>query len=168
MIFFGGIDPGTTGAMALLDADGNPYQVFDYPGEPGLLWSTFNDKSIHCFCEIKLVVLEQATIMPMEKQNAVGKKIRQNPKSLAVFQQNYGIWQMAITAMGWPLELAHPTRWRKVLDSSVPRYPSKDDLLNFTRRRWPGVDLHRKNDHNKAEALLISSYARLKFIGQIQ
>jgi hypothetical protein len=40
--------------------------------------------------------------------------------------------------------------------------------LNYARRRFPGVDLHRKADHNRAEALLIASYARSKFIGGIK
>ena len=124
MIFFGGIDPGTTGAMALLDGEGNPYRLFDYPGEPGLLWATLNDKSIRCFCEIKLIVLEQAAIMPMSRANKSGKDIDQNPKSLAIFHQNYGIWQMAIAAMGWPLELAHPMRWRSKyrVSNLIPQY----------------------------------------------
>jgi hypothetical protein len=166
MIYFGGIDPGTTGAMSILDEDGDILQLFDYPGEEGTLWKILNDK-IFSSIEIKLVALEQAAIMPMERQNAAGKQFRQNPKSLAVFHQNYGIWRMAIAAKGWPVELVHPMRWRKVLDSSVPKHPTKDDLLNYARRRWPGVDLHRKADHNRAEAIMIGHYARLKFLGQI-
>ena len=167
MITFGGIDPGTTGAMAVMDGDGNPYTIFDYPGEPGQLWKILNDKFLTSL-EMKLVVLEQAAIMPMERENAAGKKFKQNPKSLAIFQQNYGIWLMGIAAIGWPLELAHPMRWRKVLDSSVPDHPTKEDLLAYARRRWPSVDFHRKADNHRAEALMMAEYGRQKFIGLLR
>jgi crossover junction endodeoxyribonuclease RuvC len=167
MIAFGGIDPGCSGAMAILDSDGNPFQVFDYPGDPVSLWRIFNDQFFRSL-DMKLVVLEQAAIMPMEKEGKWGNIVkRQGAGSLAKFHQNYGIWWMSIVALGWPTEISHPMRWRKVLDSSVPLHPSKDDLLNCARRRFPGVDLHRKADHNRAEALLIASYARLKHFGQI-
>lgn len=167
MTYFGGIDPGTTGAMAIIDEEGDPFQLFDYPGEELGLWKILNDKLI-CSLVIKLVALEQAAIMPMERQNTAGKQIRQNPKSLAVFHQNYGIWRMALAAKGWPVELVHPMRWRSILDSSVPNHPSKEDLLAFARRRYPGVDLHRKADHNRAEAILIASYALHKYRGLLR
>lgn len=167
MIYFGGVDPGMTGAMAILDEDGDLLQLFDYPGEEASLWRILSDK-LFSSIEIKLVALEQAAIMPMERENKFGKQIRQSSKSLAVFHQNYGIWRMAMAAKGWPVDLVHPMRWRKILDSSVPKYPTKDDLLAYARRRWPGVDLHRKADHNRAEAIMIAHYARLKFLAQIQ
>ncbi len=101
----------------------------------------------------------------MERIGRDGKTKRQNPKSLAIFHQNYGGWLLALAVLGWPLELVHPARWRKTLDSSVPAHPTKNDLLNFARRRWPGVDLHRKADHNRGEALIIAEYARLRIFG---
>jgi hypothetical protein len=79
--------------------------------------------------------------------------------------KNAGIWEGVIAANGIPYELITPQRWRKILDSGVPQHPTKEDLRQYVIRKWPEAGscyLHRKKDHNRAEAILIAEYARLK------
>jgi crossover junction endodeoxyribonuclease RuvC len=143
-----GIDPGATGAIALLDETGAFLNVLDYPGSPSELWLLLQQlKNIH----VKLVVIEKVSARP--KQGVV---------SMFKFGQNFGSWIMAVTAMGWSYELVSPQRWRKILDSSVPHKPEKEDLRQYALRRWLDAAqyLARKKDHGRGEALIMAAYAR--------
>jgi len=162
--FFVGVDPGATGAIAMMDEMGFIAGVWDYPGDPHALRTLLVHIQGDCIYpdttipKIELAVIEKVSAMP--KQGVV---------SMFKFGQNYGIWQMAIASMGWPYELITPQRWRQVLDSSVPQKPSKDDLMIYARRRWPRFAdeyLTRKKDHGRCEAVLIADFARLKFLGR--
>jgi hypothetical protein len=106
---------------------------------------------------VNLAVLEQVHSMP-----------KQGVSSSFKFGTNFGIWQMACSAMEWPTELITPQRWRKSLDSSIPLKPTKEDLRQYALRRWPeGKDyLQKKGDHGRAEAMMMAMYAKLKTLGQ--
>ena len=105
----------------------------------------------------RLAILEKVSAMP-----------KQGVSSPFKFGTNFGIWQAKVTALRWPMELISPQRWRKVLDSSVPAKPSKEDLLAFALRKWPIMEdsLFRKKDHNRAEALIMAEYGRMGVLGQ--
>ncbi len=89
---------------------------------------------------------------------------KQGVVSMFKFGQNFGMWQMAIAAMSWPYELVTPIRWRKILDSSLPKKPTKEDLRYYAMRRFPNDShlLARKKDDGRAEAIMIALYARAK------
>jgi hypothetical protein len=93
---------------------------------------------------------------------------KQGVSSTFKFGSNFGIWQATVAALRWPMELISPQRWRKVLDSSVPAKPSKQDLPAFAFRKWPMMEdsLFRKKDHNWAEALIMAEYGRMRVLGQ--
>lgn len=152
-----GIDPGATGAIALLDENGGFLNFIDYPGSPAALWPLLLGlfKNIH----VKLAVLELVHSMP-----------KQGVSSSFKFGTNFGIWEMACAAMGWPTELITPQRWRKILDSSVPQKPEKEDLRQYALRRWPEAAqfLAHKKDHGRSEALIMAAYARLKVLGEVK
>ena len=154
--YFVGIDPGATGAIALLDENGGFINVLDYPGSPVELWGMLAGlKEL----SVKLAVLEQVHSMP-----------GQGVSSSFKFGSNFGIWQLACAAMGWPMELITPQRWRKILDSSIPQKPSKDDLRMYALRRWPEAQayLKRKKDHGRAEAMIMGYFASQKYLGEIR
>jgi crossover junction endodeoxyribonuclease RuvC len=92
----------------------------------------------------------------------------QGVSSSGKFMKNAGIWEGVLAALKIPYELITPQRWRKILDSSVPRKPTKEDLRAYAIQRWPEAAecLKRVEDHNRAEAIIIAQYARLKFQGQ--
>jgi hypothetical protein len=153
-----GIDPGKTGALAVIRNDGFPGGIWDYPGDPASLWamlrnSLLNDPNSF---DVRLAVLEKVSAMP-----------KQGVSSTFKFGTNFGIWQATVVALRWPMELITPQRWRKVLDSSVPQKPTKEDLRAYAIKRWPAASesLNRVKDHNRAEALIMAEYARLKVLG---
>lgn len=163
--FFVGVDPGMTGAIAFIDESGEYLFFRDYPGSASAMARDINQ--ILCASNyldsprlnhILLAVIENVHPMPKQGVSSTGK-----------FMKNAGILEGIIAALQIPYELITPQRWRKVLDSSVPHKPTKEDLRAYAIKRWPAAaeELKRKKDHNRSEALIMASYARLKYLGQI-
>jgi hypothetical protein len=153
-----GVDPGATGAAAFVNEAGAFISFCDYPGSAAELANHLRmqagdtDRPFEVFA-----VIEQVHAMPKQGISSTGK-----------FMKNAGIWEGVIAALKIPYELITPQRWRKILDSSVPKKPTKEDLRLYVIQRWPETadDLKRVKDHNRSEAILIAQYARLKFLGQ--
>ena len=157
--FFMGVDPGETGAAAFISESGTFIYFCDYPGSASEL---ANQLTMHVGGPdtrnmFVFAVIEQVHSMPKQGISSTGK-----------FMKNAGIWEGVIAALKIPYELITPQRWRKMLDSSVPKHPTKEDLRLYVIQRWPTTAevLRRKKDHNRAEAILLAQYARLKFLGQ--
>ena len=154
-----GVDPGATGAAAFIDEAGRYFLSIDYPGDPVSLVTELDlrtaDPMAHV--EIALAVIEHVHPMPKQGISSTGK-----------FMKNAGVWEGVIAAKKIPYMLITPQRWRKILDSYVPMKPTKEDLRAYAIRRWPTAaeDLKRKGDHNRAEAIIMAEYARLKFLGR--
>lgn len=158
--FFMGVDPGMSGAAAFINEDGQFVCFLDYPGSASALVNDLNYSCPPTFPlddYIALAVIEHVHVMPKQGIVSSGK-----------FMMNFGIWQGVLAAKNIPHELITPQRWRRILDSSVPLKPTKDDLRAYAIKRWPTAadDLKRKKDHNRSEALIMAEFARLNFLGQ--
>ena len=142
---FIGIDPGKTGAAALIHRDG--CVVADWPGCPAgaadLLTSWRFDY------EIDLVALERVHAMP-----------KQGVASTFSFGQNFGQWQGVLAALAFPYLQPLPQEWQKGLVTKSDGADSKARSLAVARRLFPDVDLSRKKDHGRADALLLAWWAR--------
>lgn len=140
-----GIDPGKEGAAALIYRDGQV--VSDWPGCPSeaaellLSWRTeFN---------VELAALENVHSMP-----------GQGVKSMFSFGQNFGQWQGILAALSVPCLQPNPRDWQKGLVNNSDGPDAKARSLAVARRLFPDVDLSRKKDHGKADALLLAWWAR--------
>jgi len=159
--FFMGVDPGATGAAAFIDEAGRYFLSIDYPGDPVSLVTELDLRTADPMArvEIALAVIEQVHALP-----------RQGVSSTFKFGVNFGIWLGVLSTLKIPHEIISPNRWRKILDSSVPAKPEKEDLRQFAIRRFPSAseDLKLKKHHGRAEALLMATYARQKYLGLIR
>jgi crossover junction endodeoxyribonuclease RuvC len=100
---------------------------------------------------VQLAVIEHVSAMP-----------GQGVVSMFSFGQNFGWWLGMLEAFNVPTILVRPQAWQKAL--GVPKKAAKTDKpsLDVARRLFPSVDLHRKKDHGKADALLLAYYASQK------
>jgi hypothetical protein len=155
--YFMGVDPGMTGAAAFVNEAGEYRGFIDYPGSASFLFHELTRMIGNA--TIVLTVIEHVHLMPKQGIVSGGK-----------FMRNFGILEGVVAALELPYELITPQRWRKILDSSVPLKPTKEDLRQYVIKRWPASaeDLKRKKDHNRSEAILIAEYARLKYLGKIR
>jgi len=145
-----GIDPGATGAMALLTESSI---VFDWEIQDWEIrdWS---DNMISDLIDFKLKYnIEMAGL------EQVGSMPGQGVASTFKFGINYGWWQGALEALGIPYVLVRPQEWQKGV---VPKKKSPSDKpsLLVARRMFPTAELHLQKHHGRADALLIADWVR--------
>lgn len=144
MIYIG-IDPGKTGALAIIHKD----QIKIAPYDPRVYIAALNtfacrDDSICC--------LEHVSAMP-----------GQGVTSMFHFGENFGWIQGVLEAFGIRYELVRPQKWKKEFSITG----NKNSSIAVCKRLFPDVSLRRtdkcrKDDDNMAEALLLAEYARRK------
>ncbi len=158
-----GIDPGITGAIALIAPDGSA-RVKDMPiitiekktktKKGNVAHKRMIDKQALVTILKTLVgfevhiFLEQVGVMPGE--GSVGA---------FSFGKGCGIIEGAIAALGLPLTMVTPMAWKKVM---VTGKGGRDKNVSRLRCQelFPQVDCHLKKHDGRAEAVLIAEYGR--------
>lgn len=157
-----GIDVGMSGAVAIIPDPIDKesifgIEVFDTPmtlvgkkhvynlKEMVVMLSKLRNRSI--LDDPVLVGIEQVHSMPKEGVH-----------SAFVFGRGAGLWEGMVAAFGLKYEMITPQRWKKAMMDGMPK--EKGASIVVARRLFPEVDLPRKKDHGKADALLIAEYLR--------
>lgn len=150
MFRYVGIDPGKSGALAIIDADGKVRIVsFDLKEYRSILMS----KIIHLDKGQYTIWIEQVHAMP-----------GQGVTSMFHFGENFGQICGLLVGLGLEYNLVTPTKWKK----SVGVTHDKETSIIKAEELYPEAPLLRTSrsrvpDNNRAEALLIAHYARLQF-----
>ncbi len=154
-MIFVGIDPGFTGAVAVVDNDGNLIAVSDTPvltvqgkktkqeyNTPAMhqILTAYNDRGVHA-------ALEQVSSRPGE---GVTSSFR--------FGRGLGLWEALLVACQIPFDRITPQRWKKTMMAGRPK--EKDASRLRAMELFPGADLHLKKHHGRADALLLAEYLR--------
>lgn len=145
-----GIDPGLSGAVALLNPITREVVIHDMP----LIASKAgrSETDIHNLARLliptgglNIAVLEQVHAMP-----------KQGVTSTFRFGQNYGACQMAISGHGYDVHNVTPQAWKKHFRLGSDGNASRGLAI----QRFPALadQLKRVKDHNRAEAVLIALY----------
>jgi crossover junction endodeoxyribonuclease RuvC len=142
-----GIDPGKSGAVALIQQDGEI--VADWPGDAAGAADLLTTWRLEF--QIVLVALERVHAMP-----------GQGVKSMFTFGQNFGQWEGILAALSLPHLQPSPQDWQRGLVKASDGPDSKARALTVARRLFPDVDLSRKKDHGRADALLLAWWARAR------
>lgn len=138
---FIGIDPGKTGAAALIHRDG--CIVADWPGCPAGVADLLTTWRIEY--AVELVALERVHAMP-----------KQGVASTFTFGQNFGQWEGVLAALHIPYTMPTPQQWQKGLVMPSDGADPKARSLTVARRLFPGADLSLKKHHGRADALLLA------------
>jgi crossover junction endodeoxyribonuclease RuvC len=146
-----GVDPGLTGAMALVDASGAFHSVEDIPVmargkgrvkhevDPAGLARLLRPHA----ASIKLAVVEQVSSMP-----------GQGVASVFSMGHSLGCIVGVLQALGVPLRLVPASVWKRKAGVSADKNLARSEAI----RLWPGAPLDRVKDHNRAEALLLARH----------
>ena len=146
MASFIGVDPGKTGAAALVHPGGVEFIDTDKTGEPQILETLrlwVFDYDVH------LAVLEKVHSMP-----------KQGVASTFTFGTNFGWWQCALLSLGVPWRLVPPQTWQKGV--IFPR-GSKTPAVDAAERLFPGATFRGTKNGlltGRADAALIADHAR--------
>jgi crossover junction endodeoxyribonuclease RuvC len=151
---FIGIDPGISGAIAVLDGDGEIVQIFDMPIVELKIGNAIKKRvspqsivsELHLFKNDDVhAVIEQVNAMP-----------GQGVTSMFSFGKTAGILEGILAGMVFPYSHVIPGRWKKHHNLNA----SKDAARELAMRTWPSkADLFKLKKHDgRAEAALIALY----------
>jgi len=158
MIFLG-IDPGLTGALAVIYSELNTVFVYDTP----VLTVVKNKKVRHEMDIIQTVNMVRVAIgteslrccAAIERVNSMPD---QGVASSFSFGKGFGIWLGILGALRIPFDLIHPVRWKKVMMDGMGK--EKDSSRVRAKELFPHVDLSLKKHHGRADALLLAEYRK--------
>lgn len=154
-----GFDPGLKGAIAWIGAEGQ-LGVHDMPTTTVTVAGK-NRSSIYLPTLLGLVeglrdgfgrsgvvaIVENVHSMP-----------RMSSQSMFTFGFGVGAIHTLLTALNIPFELVTPQRWKKDLLEGTPQ--DKAAARAVATRLFPGVDLGKRSDEGRADALLIAEWRR--------
>lgn len=140
-----GIDPGKSGAAALIFEDGEI--VADWPGDATGAADLLTSWRLEF--QVVLVALERVHAMP-----------GQGVKSMFTFGQNFGQWEGILAALSLPCLQPTPQEWQKGLVKASDGADTKTRALTVARRLFPDADLNLKKHHGRADALLLAWWAK--------
>jgi len=149
-----GIDPGKKGAVAVV-SDGffSEARVWPYPGD-----------TVSAADLIREIVTEfRPALCALEK---VASMPRDGRASAFSFGRNLGAWEGILAALGLPYVYVTPQKWQRALLDSAGGPNPKTRSLAMARRLFPALDLSRKGDHGKADALHLARWALREFHGR--
>lgn len=138
-----GIDPGKTGAVAVLGNGSGDVMVHDMPGDERAMAQLYADLA---HLDVSALFIEKVGAMP-----------KQGVSSTFKFGQSYGMCRMWAAMFAAPVIYVTPQKWQKVLDSDTGKDKKERSLL-YARRRWPKAELHLKKHHGRADALCIAEW----------
>ncbi len=145
-----GIDPGLTGAIALLGADGQLERVADLPvmRDRSLAW--IDGQGLQSLL-IDALYGRQARVL-IERVSAMP---RQGVASSFTFGVTFGSILSVVQARHLPIEFVTPAVWKRALGLG----PDKRAALDKARLLYPAAELNLAKHDGRAEALLIAHYA---------
>jgi len=160
---FIGIDNGTSGAIAVLDPQGEVLEMFKMP-----VTKVGDAVFIYAMGLCEMIERHPSTYVVAEQ----GQK---NPmfgtKGNFANGYSFGVVKTILDLTGRPHVLINPKTWQKIIFKDIRRGPNdstKNLSCEFARRRWPSISLlatarSKKPDDGLADALCLAEYGRLTF-----
>lgn len=151
-----GIDPGLSGALALLNEDSKALvDLLDMPVMAGTgkrqqvngaaltkLFKLWNAEGY-----VKCAYLEKVSAMP-----------GQGVSSMFSFGMSYGILQGVLCSLGIPIVMVSPQFWKK---RAGLLKQEKDRARTLAQQLYPLAELDRKKDLGRADAILIARFGTI-------
>lgn len=147
-----GIDPGFSGALAILDKELHVVHYEDMPlievggkrelDEPELrnIFRRFSPYYVDL-----TVGIEKSQTMPNQGVVSSGR-----------YMASYGFLRGLCVGMGLPYILIRPPSWKKVMLMDMPK--EKGSSIQKVGQLYPDIKLTRKKDHGISDAILIARY----------
>tara|TARA_B100001996_G_scaffold354792_1_gene316973 strand:- start:898 stop:1392 length:495 start_codon:yes stop_codon:yes gene_type:complete len=149
-----GIDPGLSGAIAVLE-DNKVKEIFDIPVMPE---GKKNKRQLNSAQLVKLlkdhIYKDEESIVVVENVSAMPG---QGVTSMFNFGQTFGAIKGICAALGLPIFFVRPAKWKKHFDLINS---SKDASRTKAIEMYPSISdqLSRKKDVNKSDAILIARF----------
>lgn len=170
-----GIDPGISGAIAVIDGETEDVRFFDTPilkvQGPKRTTSVIDAAGIVQLLRQEVdgrvhVVLEKVSAAPIslgarEPCPACGRVPQQGATATFHFGEGFGMWEGILAGLRLPYTLVHPATWK----SKLMRDQGKDKQASILRAKqlYPQAApcLNLKKHHGRADALLLAHYGKV-------
>ena len=153
-----GIDPGLTGAVAILDQAGEVVLVADLPIIRDLSLAWIDGSSMQ---SLILGALDGRRAVAMIER--VSSMPGQGIASSFLFGVGFGSVLSVLQAMTIPLHFVTPAVWKRSYGLSKDKQAS----LHKARLMFPNAELHLAKHNGRCEALLIAEYTRRQAVGAV-
>lgn len=163
MICVIGIDPGLTGAIAVLKIDPNTSILLDYLLYNIPIKKNSKNKLIYSIPEMAQILRKYSSGYSSEETQIFLEDVHSIPRFKSrpevSLDRIIGIWQGIIETLEIPYTLVIPQKWKKEFNLITH---NKKEAIRVARELFPGAvnQLGRKKDIDKADALLIAEYGR--------
>jgi len=153
LITFVGIDPGLTGAVAVLF--GEKAEVYDIPtikkGD-GAVKYEIDPAGLGRVLRFGIVNSEKV-VAALERVNSMPGQASSSTFSLG---DSFGVCRAVLSLTNLPLMYVTPMAWKKYFKLTK----DKEEARALAIKRYPQVELHLKKHIDRAEALLIATYLK--------
>lgn len=149
-----GIDPGSSGAIAVLTESGKFIDVQDMPTVAA---NKSSNRQMVSPIDLAKLIRNQMVNAPADVvaiTEGVNAMPGQGVSSVFAFGKSYGILLGVLAALGISTHIVSPQRWKSFY--SLGR--EKDQSRELAQRMWPDAPLNLKKHHGRAEALLLAKY----------
>lgn len=146
---FMGIDPGLSGAWALIDGAGRYVSAGDMHNEDGRVLTR------HVWAEMVTAVKGNGVSVALERVHSMP---RQGVATTFAFGAAYGCALALGNMFDEPAVLVTPNQWKKFYGLDA----DKNKSSALARDMWPTAPIKLKKHNGRAEALLIANYLRLR------
>lgn len=149
-----GIDPGASGAIAILDSSGKLVRVFDMPIIEVKVGKAIKRRVAPYFLQDELQLYANEGARAVVEQ--VGAMPGQGVSSMFAFGEAFGLVKGVLAGMRITTATVIPGRWKKDLKVNA----SKDGSRALAASLWPDMagEFKRVKDDGRAEAALIAHW----------
>lgn len=168
-----GIDPGKSGALAVID--GSRIFLHDAPVVQVKVGKVFKNQLDPAACTLLLqkyqsgdmmLVIEKVQPMPSFKVQRKGEEPSEQSMGVTSafnFGRDYGMWIGVVAALGIPYHLVAPQSWKKRLMADMSKDKDAGRIRAMQLYPQAALDLQRKKDHGRADALLLARFGQMMF-----
>lgn len=152
-----GIDPGITGAIAILDGE-QLMECWDMPTVKRSAAKSSNKQEVNAAALAAILRGRRPALVYVERVNAMpntATKRGMGAASAFNFGDSFGRIIGVLAALEIPYDLVHPQTWKKRAGLIGA---DKDFSRTLAQQLYPAAELARKKDVGRAEAILIARY----------
>jgi crossover junction endodeoxyribonuclease RuvC len=156
MSFIIGIDPGASGAVAILERSGRLVQVFDMPAVEVVVGGKAKRRVSPEMLAAELRLYNVADTIAIVEQ--VSAMPGQGVSSMFAFGEAFGLVKGVLAGLAIPVQTVTPGKWKKALQLNA----GKDASRAKAAALWPDQagEFKRVKDDGKAESALIAYWGR--------
>lgn len=152
-----GIDPGNTGAIAVLAEGGRLIAIHDMPLMANGKKQQVNPSELTNILREYLTGRYELAVGPTVHLERVSAMPGQGVSSMFNFGMGFGVIQGVVAALGIPVKLVTPQSWKKRAGLIGK---DKDNARTLAQQLYPSAPLGRKKDIGRADAILIAKFGQ--------